>query len=84
MRSAMMGDVADIMRAAAAEAILPRFRKLLDGEIEEKTPGEVVTIADREAERIIAPHLAALLPGSRVVGEEAAADNPDILARLEA
>jgi fructose-1,6-bisphosphatase/inositol monophosphatase family enzyme len=79
----MMDEVATIMRQAAAEAILPRYRKLLAGDVEEKTPGEVVTVADREAEQIISPRLAALLPGSRVVGEEAVAANPSLMDGLD-
>lgn len=45
MRSDVMDEVATILRQAAAEAILPRYRKLLAGDVEEKTPGEVVTVA---------------------------------------
>ncbi|WP_245571854.1 inositol monophosphatase family protein [Microvirga subterranea] len=77
-----MDEVATILRQAAAEAILPRYRKLLAGDVEEKTPGEVVTVADREAEQIISPRLAALLPGSRV-GEEAVASNPSLMDGLD-
>lgn len=39
------------MREAAEEDILPRFRRLERHEISEKNPGEVVTVADIEAER---------------------------------
>jgi fructose-1,6-bisphosphatase/inositol monophosphatase family enzyme len=83
MRSGVMDEVATILRHAAAEAILPRYQKLLAGNVEEKTPGEVVTVADREAEQIIGPRLAALLPGSRVVGEEAVATNPSLMNGLD-
>jgi len=83
MRSNVMDEVATILRQAAAEAILPRYRKLLARDVEEKTPGEVVTVADREAEQIISPRLAALLPGSRVVGEEAVATNPSLMDGLD-
>jgi len=83
MHSALIETVSTILQAAAAEAILPRFQKLRGGEIEEKTPGEAVTVADREAERIIAPQLTALLPGSRVVGEEACAANPSLMEGLD-
>jgi fructose-1,6-bisphosphatase/inositol monophosphatase family enzyme len=83
MRSNVMDEVATILRHAAAEAILPRYRKLLVGDVEEKTPGEVVTVADREAEQIISPRLAALLPGSRVVGEEAVATDPSLVEGLD-
>lgn len=75
-----MDQVAAILREAAAQAILPRFRALRAGDVEEKTPGELVTIADREAELLIAPRLAALAPGSTVIGEELVASRPDALA----
>jgi fructose-1,6-bisphosphatase/inositol monophosphatase family enzyme len=70
------------MREAAAAAILPRWRKLARHEVSEKTPGELVTAADHEAERILTAGLLALRPGSLVVGEEAAAADPAIVSRL--
>ena len=72
-------QVAAIIRAAAEEAILPRFQQLLATEVEEKSPGELVTIADRDAEVLISRQLLDLLPGSRVIGEEAASANPSLL-----
>jgi fructose-1,6-bisphosphatase/inositol monophosphatase family enzyme len=83
MTSALMDHVAALMREAAAAAILPRFQKLRASEHAEKSPGEVVSIADREAERIIESGLAGLRPGSRIVGEEAAAANPALLNALD-
>ena len=78
----MREQVAELLRAAAEEAILPRFQALAANEIEEKTSGEVVTIADREAERIISTGLIRLLPGSRVIGEEACAARPQDLESI--
>lgn len=78
-----MDAVTRIMRETASEAILPRFRDLRAGDVEEKSPGEVVTIADRAAERLITPQLLSLLPGSRVVGEEAATLDPSLLQHLD-
>jgi fructose-1,6-bisphosphatase/inositol monophosphatase family enzyme len=75
--------VAALLRRAAKEAILPVFRRLDDASVEEKAPGEVVTVADREAEAMIAQGLLALLPGSAVVGEEAVAEEPAVLRRLD-
>src|SRR5262249_31532208 len=71
-----------LMREVAATHILPRFRKLAAHEIHEKAPGNLVTIADLEAERALTPALTALIPGSLVVGEEAVAHDPAILDRL--
>lgn len=78
----MMDEVAALMREVAGEAIVPRFRALRAGDIEEKSPGEVVTVADRAAELLLAPRLLGLLPGSRVVGEEAVAGNAALLDGL--
>ena len=77
-----MEAVSDLLQRAMAETIVPRFRQLAAGEIEEKSPGEVVTIADREAEAIISVGLRDLLPDAPVIGEEAVADDPSLLEAL--
>jgi fructose-1,6-bisphosphatase/inositol monophosphatase family enzyme len=78
----MIDKVEALLREAAAQAILPRFRALQTHEVEEKAPGELVTAADREAERIIEAGLKALRPGAFVVGEEAVAAEPDLLSKV--
>ncbi|MCE9649220.1 MAG: inositol monophosphatase [Parvibaculum sp.] len=75
-----MEAVAALMREVAASEILPRFRMLKDGDIEEKSKGDYVTIADREAELWLTPRLEELEPGSLVLGEEAASAEPNNLA----
>ncbi|MGI5211878.1 inositol monophosphatase family protein [Plantactinospora sp. CA-290183] len=70
------------MRRVAETAILPVFRKLGESDVLEKAPGEVVTVADREAEKILESELRRLLPGSQVVGEEGVAADPGVLDRL--
>ncbi len=75
--------VASIIREAAAEEILPRFNHLSAGQIREKRPGELVTEADTEAERVMTRRLRDLIPGSAVVGEEAVAADPALLKALE-
>ncbi|MBT4908239.1 MAG: inositol monophosphatase, partial [Rhodospirillaceae bacterium] len=65
-----MEGVAELIATAAAEIILPRFRALRDGEIDEKDGGELVTIADIETEAWLTQRLPELVPGSTVVGEE--------------
>jgi fructose-1,6-bisphosphatase/inositol monophosphatase family enzyme len=82
-RTPSMDAVAALMREAAAAYVQPRFRALADHHVQEKAPGELVTIADHEAEAWLSPRLAALLPGSRVVGEEAAAATPELLQGLD-
>lgn len=73
-----------LLREAAAVAIMPRFQRLATGEIIEKTPGELVTIADRESEALLEAGLLDLLPGSLVVGEEGVAADPTRLDRFSA
>ncbi|MGF1431651.1 inositol monophosphatase family protein [Kitasatospora sp. LaBMicrA B282] len=73
--------VTEILREAAATAVLPRFRALAAGEVTEKSPGELVTVADREAEALITARLRALLDVP-VVGEEAGTADPGLLAAL--
>jgi fructose-1,6-bisphosphatase/inositol monophosphatase family enzyme len=71
--------VTALMREVAADIIMPRFRALAAHEIKEKTPGDLVTIADQESEARLTEALAVLLPGSRVIGEEAVAADPSLL-----
>jgi len=72
-------EVAALMRNVAAREVLPRFRALAADEIVEKSPGEVVTTADRESELRLSEGLAALNLGARIVGEEAASRDPALL-----
>lgn len=74
--------VADLMRQVAAQVIMPRYRNLAAHEIEEKTAGEQVTIADREAELRLNEGLARILPEAGLVGEEACAADPTIIGKL--
>ena len=74
--------VLDIIRSVAEEEILPRYQRLAAHEISEKAPGDLVTIADTEAERRLTEEFTALLTGSQVVGEEGVAKNPDSIRAL--
>lgn len=76
--------VSDLIRSVAKTEILPWFRNLDASGIREKTgPLDLVTLADEAAERALTPALADLLPGSRVVGEEAASENERVLDHLQ-
>jgi fructose-1,6-bisphosphatase/inositol monophosphatase family enzyme len=77
-----MDRVAELMATAAAEIILPRFRALKDGEINEKDGGELVTVADIETEAWLTQRLPELVPGSTVVGEEAVFGDKSVFERL--
>lgn len=73
--------VLDLLQRVAADIITPRFRALRDGEVIEKRPGDLVTVADREAEVAITDELTAAYPGAVVLGEEAYAADPSLLDR---
>jgi fructose-1,6-bisphosphatase/inositol monophosphatase family enzyme len=81
----MLPDIDKITRlieSVAAEEVLPRFRALADKDIRRKHGGEVVTVADEVTEARLTAALSDLLPGSLVVGEEAAARDPAVIGRL--
>ena len=82
MTLALTGQVAAIMRRAAEAAILPRYQTLAAHEIDAKAADDVVTVADKEAELILADGLSTVLPEATLVGEEAAHADPAILDRL--
>jgi fructose-1,6-bisphosphatase/inositol monophosphatase family enzyme len=64
-------EILQLIVEVAAEVIVPRFKALSDEQVEQKSPGDFVTIADREAEARITERLLARQPGALVVGEEA-------------
>lgn len=74
--------VARLLQDAAAQVVDPRFRSLQADEVHEKSPGDLVTEADREAEVLITAGLHRLDPGAVVVGEEAVAADPAVLDAL--
>ncbi|NWG46039.1 MAG: inositol monophosphatase [Alphaproteobacteria bacterium] len=79
---ALIDPVSDLIRAVSTEIVLPRHRNLAREEIRDKGVNDLVTIADEEAETRLTAELRALLPGSVVVGEEAAAADPGVMDRL--
>jgi fructose-1,6-bisphosphatase/inositol monophosphatase family enzyme len=74
--------VTALIRDIVAEEVVPRFERLTHGDISEKAPGDLVTIADIQTERRLTEALTQLLPGSVVIGEEAAAADPAMLGLL--
>jgi len=52
--------VLTLLQDVADEVINPRFRDLASEEIAEKNPGDLVTVADHEAEALITKALATL------------------------
>ena len=83
MTTALTGAVSALMRDAAARAILPRYQTLTADQIDAKAADDVVTVADKEAELILAEGLTKILPEAAIVGEEAAHADPTLLERLD-
>jgi fructose-1,6-bisphosphatase/inositol monophosphatase family enzyme len=73
-----------LLQEVADEVITPRFRDLASEEVAEKNPGDLVTVADREAESMITKALSAAYPGALVLGEEAQAADPTVEDRFRA
>jgi fructose-1,6-bisphosphatase/inositol monophosphatase family enzyme len=78
-----VSEISGLIRSAAKAHILPRFGRLAAGDVAEKAPGDLVTVADRAAEEALAERLTAILPGSAVVGEESVAADPALVRRLD-
>lgn len=82
MTRSLTPAVLAVMQEAAQRAILPRYQALAAHEVDAKAADDVVTVADREAELILAEGLARLLGEATIVGEEAAHADPALLERL--
>jgi fructose-1,6-bisphosphatase/inositol monophosphatase family enzyme len=80
--ASLLADVAQALRGVARREILPRFGALSAGDIVEKAPGDLVTVADKAAERELGDLLRGFVPGSVVVGEEAVSADPGVLDAL--
>ncbi len=75
--------LADLLRLAAKEEILPRFRRLGSGDVRSKSePADLVTEADEAAERLIRREIETLAPGALFIGEESVAADPALLGKL--
>ncbi|REC95013.1 inositol monophosphatase family protein [Kushneria indalinina] len=70
----------DIVRHAARTEIVPRFRMLDPDAIDTKSgPDDLVTIADKSAEKVIARGVSEAFPEATIVGEEAVAEDETLL-----
>ena len=79
----LMNNVVAVIKETAEEIILPRFKALTAKQIKEKSgPGDLVTIADIEAEEKLSKALKQLVVGSEVVGEETTSKKPDTMNLL--
>jgi fructose-1,6-bisphosphatase/inositol monophosphatase family enzyme len=82
LSQALTARVLAVMQQAADCAIMPRYQSLEHHQIDAKAADDVVTIADKEAELILAEGLARILPEAAIVGEEASHADPALLDRL--
>lgn len=74
--------VAALIREVSAGVIMPRFCLPESHDTIEKAPGELATIADREAEVELAAAFTSMDPGSEAVGEEAVSAYPHLMDRI--
>ncbi len=75
-------EVLTLLQEVAAEVITPRFRAMSEGDVEEKNPGDLVTVADREAEALITEALRRAYPDALVLGEEATTADHEVEDRF--
>lgn len=78
-----LSKVSDIITEVAVKEIMPRFRKLAEGDVEMKGVNDPVTVADKESERHLTLRFKDYLPGSVVVGEESFATDKSIMSHLD-
>ncbi|WP_416355481.1 inositol monophosphatase family protein [Aureimonas phyllosphaerae] len=75
--------LATILRDAAKAEVMPRFRRLDEGDIREKTSAiDLVTEADESAERFIKAACGGAFPDALFVGEESVAADPALLRKI--
>lgn len=78
-----IAKIDSLIRDIGKTEVMPRFRKLAEGDVEMKGINDPVTIADKETERRLTEELTRYLPGSVVVGEETFAKDKSIMSRLD-
>lgn len=84
MNAAIHNQVSTLLRSVSDHIILPHYRALKTSDIEEKSPGDLVTIADKQSEEALSIGLSKILSDAKIVGEEACAENPQLLEHLSA
>jgi fructose-1,6-bisphosphatase/inositol monophosphatase family enzyme len=78
----LIDRVAELVVQVCATVIETRFAAVATVDVREKSPGELVTDADVEGERLLTAGLSALWAGVPVVGEEACAADPTLVNAL--
>lgn len=74
--------ISALIRDVAQTIIMPRFRVPESHETIEKAPGELATIADREAEVALAAAIKSLDPFADIMGEEAVSALPHLMTMV--
>jgi len=77
-------DVENLIRNVGDECIFPYFKNLREGDVSFKdSKSDPVSIADKEAERLLQKGLSSILPNSLFIGEELFEEKPEILDYLK-
>ncbi|UXR92852.1 inositol monophosphatase family protein [Agrobacterium tumefaciens] len=77
-------QLADKVRQAAWQEILPRFQQVRDLDVRAKADAtDLVTVADEAAERFLKQEIERMMPGVLFVGEESSSQDPGLLDRLD-
>lgn len=77
-------QVRQLLVDASEQFIVPRYNKLLGEDVRDKGQGQgLVTVADMETEDFLSRELCRLDSSSCCVGEEAVAEDPSLIARLD-
>ena len=76
--------VLDLVKEVAEKVVTPRFRDLSREQVDEKGPGDLVTVADRESEKLLTRFLRDAYPDAVVLGEEAYASRPEVMEEFHA
>ena len=80
----VIAAVAEAIREVSETIIEARFEMLARCDVEEKSPGELVTVVDREAEAALSARLRGIVGDAPVVGEESCSADPGRLMWLDA
>ncbi|MCB2065492.1 MAG: inositol monophosphatase, partial [Erythrobacter sp.] len=75
-------EIQSLLKQVTERAILPRYRNLQQGEVEDKGGNDPVTVADREAEAMLREGLERIDPALAFVGEESTHADPSVARHL--
>ncbi|MDO5535644.1 MAG: inositol monophosphatase family protein, partial [Propionibacteriaceae bacterium] len=76
-------EIARLLVNTCDEIVIPLFRRLDADQVREKSPGDLVTVADQRAEIALTTTLSQWFPDAAIIGEEAVAADPALLHRID-